>query len=75
MERNKDLFMLKVRLYRFAQIRWNLSAEECNRIFERYDIDGYIDACYEEYHVQGDEASIRDIESYLKNKGYTFDSK
>ena len=60
-----DIFMLQVRLFRLAQIEWNLSAEECDRLFKKYDIPEYIETCYEEYHVQGDEANLNDIRKYI----------
>ena len=70
-----DLFMLQVRLFRMAQLRWNISAEECDRIFNEYNINDYIKTCYEEYHVQGDEANFADIEKYLGSKGSKYGSR
>lgn len=69
-----DLFMLQVRLFRLAQIRWNLESSECEDIFNKYEINKYIETCYEEYHVQGDEVNIEDIEHYLKKRGYKYDT-
>ena len=65
-----DLFMLQVRLFRLAQMRWDKSAIECEQIFRDYDVNDYIKDCYEEYHVQGDEANIDDVEAYLRKKGF-----
>ena len=64
-----DLFMLQVRLFRLAQIRWNKSSQECETIFTNYDVNKYIETCYEEYHVQGDNTNLTDIENYLSKKG------
>ncbi|WP_034445777.1 DUF3791 domain-containing protein [Butyrivibrio sp. AE2032] len=66
-----DLFMLQVRLFRLAQIRWDKTVAECENIFNTYGINEYIKECYEFFHVQGDEANIADIESYLRGKGFT----
>ena len=66
-----DLFMLQIRLFRLAQIRWNKTAEECERIFVENSINDYIQTCYEEFHTQGDETNLDDIEVYLKRKGLT----
>ncbi len=66
-----DLFMLQIRLFRLAQVRWDKDASECEKIFSKYDINEYIKTCYEEFHVQGDEANIIDIEQYIKAKGYS----
>ncbi len=65
-----DLFMLQVRLFRLAQMRWKKSAIECEQIFLKYDVNDYIEDCYEEYHVQGDEANMDDVEAYLRKKGF-----
>ena len=69
LNRKDDLFMLQVRLFRLAQIRWDKEAVECEKIFDEYDVNDYIETCYEEYHVQGYEANIDDIEKYLRGKG------
>ncbi len=69
LNRRDDLFMLQVRLFRLAQIRWDKEAAACEAIFDKYEVNDYIKTCYEEYHVQGDEANIDDIEKYLRSKG------
>ncbi len=74
-DRKNDIFMLQVRLFRLAQLKWGVSAEECDIIFEKYDVNSYIETCYEEYHVQGDDANLLDIESYIENRKALNDSK
>lgn len=69
-ERKEDLFMLQVRLYRMLQSQKGLSADECNSVFERYGVFDYISQCYEEYHMQGDEANFEDVLEYLRGKGF-----
>ena len=69
LNKRDDIFMLQVRLFRLAQLKWNKSAEECEQLFKKYDLNEYIETCYEEYHVQGDEANLADLEHYLKVKG------
>ena len=69
LNKRDDIFMLQVRLFRLAQLKWNKSAEECEQIFKKYGLNEYIETCYEEYHVQGDEANLADLEHYLKMKG------
>ena len=69
MKKNKDLLLIQVRLFRLAQLRWDKNESECDEIFKKYDVNDYISTCYEEYHVQGDEANIEDIERYLSRKG------
>ena len=69
LNKRDDIFMLQVRLFRLAQLKWDKSAEECEQIFKKYGLNEYIETCYEEYHVQGDEANLADWEHYLKVKG------
>lgn len=69
LNKRDDIFMLQVRLFRLAQLKWNKSAEECEQIFKKYGLNEYIETCYEEYHVQGDEANLADLEHHLKVKG------
>jgi hypothetical protein len=53
-----------------AQIRWNKSVGECEKIFLEYAINDYVKMCYEEFHVQSDEANMDEIDSYLQRKGF-----
>ena len=69
LNKRDDIFMLQVRLFRLAQLKWEKSAVECEQIFKKYGLNEYIETCYEEYHVQGDEANLADLEHYLKVKG------
>lgn len=69
-DRKDDIFMLQVRLYRMLQSRRDLSADECNRIFAKYELFDYISQCYEEYHMQGDEANYEDMLQYMKRQGF-----
>ncbi len=69
-DKKEDIFMLQVRLYRMFQNRKKLTSEECNKIFDKYKLFEYIEQCYEEYHVQGDEANYSDMLEYLRGRGY-----
>lgn len=62
--------MLQVRLYRMLQTRLGLSPDECNKVFDKYGLFDYISECYEEYHMQGDEANYADMLEYLRRQGY-----
>ena len=64
-----DLFLIQVRLLRLAQLKWGITPEDCVKVFDKYNVYDYIATCYEEFHIQGDEASLRDIEDYLHAKG------
>ena len=64
-----DLFYMQVRLFRLAQLKWNVDAKKCSEIFNKYKIYDYIETCYDFYHIQGDEANFDDIKKYLENIG------
>jgi len=68
-EKSDDLFLIQIRLFRLAQQKWNFDEEECLEIFNKYNIFDYIETCYDFFHIQGDDANLSDIESYLKNNG------
>ncbi len=68
-KREDDLFLIQIRLFRLAQNKWNINEEKCSKIFNEYKIYDYIETCYDFFHIQGDEANLNDIESYLKNNG------
>ena len=69
MNQQEDIFLLQVRLYRLAQLKWNDDSRRCSEIFNKYKIYDYIETCYEFFHVQGDEANFDDIMKYLNNIG------
>lgn len=68
--KEEDLFLLQVRLFRLAQIQWDIDAKKCSEIFNAYEVYKYIETCYDFFHLQGDEANFADIMNYLKNKGF-----
>lgn len=69
MNQQEDIFLLQVRLYRLAQLKWHVDSRRCSEIFNKYKIYDYIETCYEFFHVQGDEANFDDIMKYLNNIG------
>ncbi len=60
---------MQVRLFRYAWKRWGVGLHRCAEIFDRFDVDKYIEDNYEFFHVQGDKANIAEIEQYLRRKG------
>ena len=65
----EDLYQIQVRLFRLAQLKWNIPAAKCSKLFKKYDIYGYIETCYEILHTQGVEAWFKDFEKYLEDLG------
>ena len=64
-ENQREIFLIRTRLFRLLQIRHGLTAEQCEELFRKFGLYEYIEDCYEEYHVQGDEANLSDMEEYL----------
>lgn len=69
-EVSEDIFDIQIRMFRQFQMKQNLSAKETEYIFLKYDVFEYIETCYEEYHVQGDETNLEDVYRYLNLKGW-----
>ncbi len=69
-EKADDLFQIQIRLFRRFQVNENLSAKNAEAVFQKYDVFEYIKICYEEFHVQGDDANMDDLYQYLKKKGW-----
>ena len=69
MTQKDDLFLIQVRLFRQAQSKWNLDAQKCSDLFNKYKVYDYIKTCCGFFHVQGDDANLEDIGKYLKHEG------
>ena len=48
-------------------IRDRLSGADVARIFEKYDIYGYITKYFEALHTMGDNYIVQDIDDYIAN--------
>ena len=70
MEREKDILQISIRLFIAAAEKWGLSIGKCAELFDKYEIDEYIETCYDFFHIQGDNANLTEIEHYLEGKGY-----
>ena len=66
-EQSQMLFM-QTRLLRLASEKWKTSIVRANDIFAKYKIFQFIEDCFEEFHMEGDEAVFYDIEKLLRNK-------
>jgi len=60
---------MQCRVYRMAQRKWRLSPEECTRLFQQYDIFGFISDCYDTLHLASYDCALRDVEEILQNNG------
>ena len=69
-QKEKDILQITIRLFIAAKNKWNITIDECAELFDKYEIDEYIEACYESFHVQSDSANMEEIEEYMRCKGY-----
>ena len=56
-------------VFRKAQKRWNMTPDQCAKVFEKYDLLGYISDCYGLLHVSSYQRALEDIEEILRLKG------
>lgn len=66
-ERAQILFM-QIRLIRLASEKWGISIIQANDIFAEYHILEFIEDCFDEFHMEGDDAVLYEIETLLKEK-------
>ena len=69
MNEQEQILYMQTRLTRLSSEKRHKSLAEPVGIFNRYGVPEYIENCYELFHVQGDEATFEDIETYLRTKG------
>ena len=48
---------------------WKLSYSDLAKIFKKYDVLSYIDVCYENYNLTGNQGIIDDIKDYIEMQG------
>lgn len=66
-EKSQILFM-QTRLIRLASEKWNTTVVKSNEVFARYNVFKFIEDCFGEFHTEGDEAVLDDIEQLLRSK-------
>lgn len=58
-----EVFCLEI--YRAAK---RLSGPEVVELFDRYDVFGFIEDCGDALHCQGEQATIADIDEYIRHR-------
>lgn len=69
MDAKNEMILLQVRLFRLAMESWQKSQQDIASLFRKNEVYKFICDMYEEFHVQGDDANLKEIEAYLKGKG------
>jgi hypothetical protein len=60
---------MQCRVYRMAQRKWNLTPSACTKLFQKYNIFGFISDCYDTLHLSSYDCTLHDIEEILKSNG------
>lgn len=73
MNERQQIIYMQTRIIRLASEEWSKPVEIIARLFVKYDVLQYIEECFDIFHVEGDQAVLEDVTTYLKNKGVTDD--
>ncbi|MCI8697021.1 DUF3791 domain-containing protein [uncultured Acetatifactor sp.] len=69
MSERQQIIYMQARIMRLASERWNKPMEKVAALFTQYNALRYIEECFDMFHVEGDEAILEDVETYLKGRG------
>ncbi len=67
--RNDTVLNMQLALIPFLKNAWELSFSQLSDIFRKYDVLGYMDACYENYNSTGNQGILGDLEEYIEMQG------
>ena len=67
--RNDTVLNMQLALIPFLTNAWKISFSQLSDLFRKYDVLGYIDACYESYNSTGNQGIREDLEEYIKMQG------
>lgn len=69
MSKRAQILFMQTRLIRLASEKWGISIVQASDIFAEYHILEFIEDCFDEFHMEGDNAVIYEIETLLRKKG------
>lgn len=69
MNEKQQITYMQARIIRLASEKWNVPVKEIGRIFSEFRAFRFIRDCFELFHVEGDEAVLEEVGSYLEYKG------
>lgn len=67
---DKDIHEFVVFCMEYYKREKNLSGSEIYDLFDQYGVLDYLENGYDVLHTQGKEWLMKDIDEYLKNRGY-----
>lgn len=69
MGEKQQIIYMQTRILRLASEEWNKPIETVTKLFAEHGVLHYIERCFDSFHLQGDDAILEDIVSYLDKKG------
>lgn len=69
MSEKSQIIFMQARIIRLASEELGMSIQKINELFGEYDVLGFIEECFDLFHMEGDYAVFDDVLLYLKNKG------
>lgn len=67
--RDKEVLNMQLVLIPVLAKAWHKTYAQLGVIFEKYDVLGYIDVCYENYNSTGNQGIIDDLRDYIEMQG------
>ncbi|MBR1508787.1 MAG: DUF3791 domain-containing protein [Eubacterium sp.] len=67
--RDKEVLNMQLVLIPLLADAWRCSYSDLSRIFKKYSVLSYIDACYESYNSTGNQGIIDDLREYIEMQG------
>lgn len=69
MNEKQQITYMQARIIRLASEKWNVPVKEIGSIFTEFRVFRFIRDCFELFHVEGDEAVLEEVGSYLAYNG------
>ena len=68
---NEDqVLYMQIRIFNKLCDRLSISIDECNKLYDKYEIDEFILKMFDLFHMCGDEYIINEIIKYIEYRGY-----
>ena len=71
--REKEVLNMQWVLIPMLSETWKYSYSELSKLFRKYNVLSYIDACYESYNSTGNQGIIEDLKEYIEMQGGRID--
>lgn len=69
MSEKEQIIYMQTRILRLASEEWNKPIETVTKLFAEHGVLPYIEHCFDMFHLEGDDAILKDIEAYLDKRG------